>query len=223
MVFKFLKGKRLYSLTEQPLTQWKTVSWYSEGTSCVSVCAHCLWSWHWAPLKRVWLQPLYNLPTSSYTHWEPFLLYADETSSLSLCSQKKCHNLFITLVALRWTTSTVFMSLLHLFTPKPFIILVLLLYLPSSISFPPNSAVGYSESAFMEAALSLSHFCLSCRVLLQGTSEMFLLHQGQVSHAQTYTAADHREVFKGQAWQSRAEIFKTRRERGARKGFPIHC
>lgn len=107
-----------WSLTE------KTVSWYSEGTSCVSVCAYCLWSWHWAPLKRVWLQPLYNLPTSSYTHWEPFLLYADETSSLSLCSQEKCHSLFITLVALRWTTSTVFMSLLHLFTPMPFIILV---------------------------------------------------------------------------------------------------
>ena len=27
-------------------------SWCSEGTSCAPVCAHGLWSWHWAPLTE---------------------------------------------------------------------------------------------------------------------------------------------------------------------------
>ena len=37
----------------------KSVSWSSDGTSCVSVCAHCLCSSHWAPLKRAWLSSLH--------------------------------------------------------------------------------------------------------------------------------------------------------------------
>ena len=30
----------------------KSVSWCLGGTSCISVCAHCLLSCHWAPLKE---------------------------------------------------------------------------------------------------------------------------------------------------------------------------
>ena len=47
----------------------KVVSWCSEGTCCVSVCAHCLWSCHWAPWKRAWLPLLCTLPSGSYIHW----------------------------------------------------------------------------------------------------------------------------------------------------------
>lgn len=35
----------------QPPQQWRSVSWCSEGTACVSVCALCLWPCHWAPLR----------------------------------------------------------------------------------------------------------------------------------------------------------------------------
>ena len=48
--------------------QWKNVFWCVEGTSCVSVCAHCFWSCHWAPLKRAWLCPLCTLPSGIYIH-----------------------------------------------------------------------------------------------------------------------------------------------------------
>lgn len=34
---------------------WKSVSWYSDKTSSVSMDAHCLWSCHWVPLKRACL------------------------------------------------------------------------------------------------------------------------------------------------------------------------
>lgn len=33
--------------TAQPLSQWKRFSWSSDGASCVSDCARCLWSCHW--------------------------------------------------------------------------------------------------------------------------------------------------------------------------------
>jgi len=35
--------------------QWRSVSWHSGGASCIPVYAHCLWSWHWALLRRAWL------------------------------------------------------------------------------------------------------------------------------------------------------------------------
>ena len=61
------------SNTPQPLwaacvsapSQSKSVSWCSEGTPLVSVCAHCLWYCHWAPLRRPWLRRLCNLPQVS--------------------------------------------------------------------------------------------------------------------------------------------------------------
>ena len=42
-------------------TQQRNVSWCSERTSCVVVCAHCLLSWRWAPLTK-------SLPLSSLPH-----------------------------------------------------------------------------------------------------------------------------------------------------------
>lgn len=32
--------------------EWKIVSWCSIGTSCIPLCAHCLLSHSWAPLKK---------------------------------------------------------------------------------------------------------------------------------------------------------------------------
>jgi len=46
-----------------------SVTWCLGGTSCVSVCAHCLLSCHWAPLKRVCLHPLCTLPSGICVHW----------------------------------------------------------------------------------------------------------------------------------------------------------
>jgi len=40
--------RRPHSLSGQPVFKG----------NCAPVCAHCLWSWHWAPLKRAWLHPL---------------------------------------------------------------------------------------------------------------------------------------------------------------------
>lgn len=34
-----------------------------------SVCACCLWSYHWVALKRAWLCYLYPLPSGNYVHW----------------------------------------------------------------------------------------------------------------------------------------------------------
>ena len=44
-------------------------SWYSGATSCVPVCAHCLPSWHWAPLTEAWFSPFCTLPSCIYGHW----------------------------------------------------------------------------------------------------------------------------------------------------------
>jgi len=43
-------------------SQRKKVSWGSEGASCVSVCACCLRSCHWASLERAWLHRHCTLP-----------------------------------------------------------------------------------------------------------------------------------------------------------------
>lgn len=44
-------------------------AWCSEGASCASLCACCLWSWHRAPLNRVWLCLPCALPLGIYGHW----------------------------------------------------------------------------------------------------------------------------------------------------------
>ena len=87
----------------------KSVSWCSEGTSRVSVCACCLWSWHWAPLKRPWLPILCTLPSGFYVSRsdpppEPSLLQAKQWEVL-----QSLHHL----VALLQTLSTMSTSLLN--------------------------------------------------------------------------------------------------------------
>lgn len=41
------------------------------GITCVPVCAHCLFSWHWAPLGRAGLHLHCTLPSGIYRHWDP--------------------------------------------------------------------------------------------------------------------------------------------------------
>lgn len=48
-------------------TQHRSAS-CSEGASCVSVCAHCLFSWCWAPLKRAWLHLPCTSPVRPFRH-----------------------------------------------------------------------------------------------------------------------------------------------------------
>jgi len=72
--FGYFQGGRLHSLPGQPVPvlghphSIKKCFLKFRRTSRVSVCAHCLWSWHWAPLERTWLCPLYTLPSGIYTH-----------------------------------------------------------------------------------------------------------------------------------------------------------
>lgn len=53
-------------------SQWKCISWWSDGSSCVSVCAHGLLSCHWGSLKGAWLHPLCILLSAVYTYWQDF-------------------------------------------------------------------------------------------------------------------------------------------------------
>lgn len=52
----------------QCLVTCTSVSWCSKGTISVPLCAHSLFSWLWALLKRAWLHPLCTLPSGIYTH-----------------------------------------------------------------------------------------------------------------------------------------------------------
>ena len=49
----------------------------SDGTSPVSVCAHCPLSCHWAPLERVWPRPPDTHPADIYKHlWGPLSAFS---------------------------------------------------------------------------------------------------------------------------------------------------
>lgn len=88
----------------QSPVQHRNASQCSDRTSRVPVNAHCLLSWHWAPMKRAWLRSLCTLP-SVFRHIdkispEPPLLQAGQSQlSLRLSSQQRCY----TLVALHLT------------------------------------------------------------------------------------------------------------------------
>jgi len=71
VTFEYLQECRLNYLSGQPvpvLIHLHSVSQCSEGTSCVSVCAHYLLSCYWAPLKRAWFHPLYTLSSDICIH-----------------------------------------------------------------------------------------------------------------------------------------------------------
>lgn len=62
------------------------------------MCAQCLLSSHWAPLRRLWLHFLYSF-SSVITHtFDPSFL------SLSLCD--RCFNTLITVIVLPWILSS---------------------------------------------------------------------------------------------------------------------
>lgn len=62
-----LRMETLQPVCQSP-SQWKSVSWCSEGNSWVSVCASWLWSCHLALLRRTWLQPVCTLPSDVYVY-----------------------------------------------------------------------------------------------------------------------------------------------------------
>ena len=71
--FEYLWKWRLHNLSVQPVPvlshpRSKKVLCL-DRTSCISVCARCPRSYHWTPLKRVWLCLLYDLLSDIYIHW----------------------------------------------------------------------------------------------------------------------------------------------------------
>lgn len=88
----------------------KSVSWYSEGASCVAVCAHCLW----APLKRDVLHLLCVFPSGFFAYFDKVLknlLQAEQAQLSVFPSHVRCSSPLITFVALCWTLSTMSISL----------------------------------------------------------------------------------------------------------------
>ena len=81
-------------------TQHICASWWSEGTSCGPVCAHCLLSCPWSPQERAWLCPLCTLSSSvnrllDYKLLSLLFLRLKILSSLSLSSVERCSSPFI--------------------------------------------------------------------------------------------------------------------------------
>ena len=62
-------------------TQHESVSWFSEGTFCVPICAHYLLSWHWAPLKSsiLFSSSLQILKGIYKIYSKPHLLQAEQS------------------------------------------------------------------------------------------------------------------------------------------------
>lgn len=73
----------------------KCVSLCSDRASCVSVCALCLLSCYWAPVKRAWLHPLSTHLSSIYNIYIDKILLSlcfsrlNSLRSLSLSSQQR--------------------------------------------------------------------------------------------------------------------------------------
>lgn len=68
--------------------QWKTVSWCSNNTSFVPVCAQYFLSWHWALLKSTFLHLRFMYPYILMRDPpQPSVLYA---ISLSFSSKERC-------------------------------------------------------------------------------------------------------------------------------------
>ena len=90
---KYVQRGRLHNLSGLPVpvlspSQWKSVFLFWDGETLppnpsVSVCAHCLLSCHWAPLKRAWLHRLCTLLSDVGTYWwclpEHSLLQAEQS------------------------------------------------------------------------------------------------------------------------------------------------
>lgn len=86
VAFGDLRRRRLPSLSQQPLLSYlhkESISQWSGGTSCVSVCTPCLLSCHWAPLMEPGSILFAKLLSVVYGHWrdlsESSLLKADQS------------------------------------------------------------------------------------------------------------------------------------------------
>lgn len=87
----------------------KNVSQCSEGAFCVLVCASCLLSCHWTPLKRAWLYLFCTLPSGICIHWwdAPEPSVQAEQSITTLFSQwKRCSSSLTIFKALCWNLSS---------------------------------------------------------------------------------------------------------------------
>jgi len=87
------------------------------GISCVSICAHCLLCFQWAPLRRVWLRLLYS-PHQVFMHTGKIplsLLFSrlNSPSTLSFCLYVRCSKPSVILMALSWPCPNMSMSLLY--------------------------------------------------------------------------------------------------------------
>lgn len=112
--FEDLQGWKLHHLSGQPAPacdhqQSESVFLCLDGISCISVCCHCHWSCHWAPLRRVWLHCLYSLHQEFISELSPSWPAPD--LSASPCMTDRCFNPSITLVAFCRTYSSVSTSL----------------------------------------------------------------------------------------------------------------
>lgn len=112
--FEDLQGWKLHHLSGQPAPacdhqQSESVFLCLDGISCISVCCHCHWSCHWAPLRRVWLHCLYSLHQEFISELSPSWSAPD--LSASPCMTDRCFNPSITLVAFCRPYSSVSTSL----------------------------------------------------------------------------------------------------------------
>lgn len=93
------------------------VSLCSERPFCVSICSHGLWSYHWAPLKRGWVQLLMpSLQVFMYIAEIPLSFLSSTLEiprSLSLCPYDRCFNPWVIFLALCQPVSSVALSALY--------------------------------------------------------------------------------------------------------------
>lgn len=119
VAFEYILEWRLRNLPRQPvpvLGHPSSAEVVPDGRHllCFSLC-HCLFSCHWASLKRACLHLLHTLPLGTYWWDPPWTLFSrlNSLSSLSLSSCERCSSPFIIFAALYWSLSTVSMSLLY--------------------------------------------------------------------------------------------------------------
>lgn len=70
VTFEYYQGCRPHHFSRQPVTvfdHFHSIEGFSIEIPCISVCSHCLLSYHWAPLGRVQLNLIYTF--SSCTYW----------------------------------------------------------------------------------------------------------------------------------------------------------
>lgn len=117
-------GWKTHNLLGKPgsVLSCQSISCCSEGTSCVSHCAHCLWFCHWASVERAQLHLPGTIPWDVYRHWwdssELCLLQAEEPQlfryflkgrmlqSLQLCDTLLVSSIFISLLFWRTGSNT---------------------------------------------------------------------------------------------------------------------